>query len=257
MKLEKVTRMSMWNPWHGCTKLSPGCLNCYVYRSDPKYDRDPSAIGKNACFTLPVDKNRKGEYKLQPDGDYVYTCFTSDFFHPAADEWRKDVWNFMKIRSDLKFFFITKRIDRFHVSLPEDWGEGYDNVTICCTCENQDMADYRLPIFMSLPIKHKITVHEPLLGNIDIVKYLKIKDKNGVPVIQEVVCGGESGKYARVCNYDWILNLRDQCMEYKVPFSFHQTGENFRKDGRIYHIPRKLQHSQAKKAGINIDGTEI
>ncbi len=246
-----VNGLSSWNPWHGCTKISPGCANCYVYRSDPKYDRDPSRIGKNACFTLPVDRNRNGAYKLQPDGDYVYTCFTSDFFHPAADEWRKEAWGFMKLRQDLKFFFITKRIDRFYVSLPEDWGDGYENVCICCTCENQEMADYRLPIYAAAPIRHKIIISEPLLGPIDLRKYLAIREKGGVPMIRELVCGGESGAAARVCDYDWILSLRRQCQEYSVPFRFKQTGAYFRKDGRIYRIPRKLQHSQARKAGID------
>jgi hypothetical protein len=53
---------------------------------------------------LPVKKNRKGEYKLQSDGDFVYTCFTSDFFHPNADEWRIEAWQFMKERKELQFF---------------------------------------------------------------------------------------------------------------------------------------------------------
>ena len=129
--------MASWNPWHGCTKISAGCANCYVYRSDPNHGRDPSAVRKNVSFTLPVDKKRSGAYRLQPDGDYVYTCFTSDFFHPAADEWRKEAWRFMQIRRDLEFLIITKRVNRFFVSLPEDWEEGYENVTDCCTCENQ------------------------------------------------------------------------------------------------------------------------
>ncbi len=80
-----VIYLSSRNPWHGCTKISPDCANCYVYRSNPKYNRDPSIIGKNACFTLPIVRKKNGEYKLQSDDDYVYTCFTSDFFHPVAD----------------------------------------------------------------------------------------------------------------------------------------------------------------------------
>ena len=58
---------------------------------------------------------------------------------------------------DLSFLMITKRIDRLHVSLPDDWGDGYEHVTICCTVENQDRADYRLPIYKAAPVKHKIS----------------------------------------------------------------------------------------------------
>ena len=101
--------MSTWNPWHGCTKISPGCYHCYVYRRDAEFGKDASVVSKTASFNLPIKKNRKGEYKLQPDGDYVYTCFTSDFFHPVADEWRMEAWAMMKERADLNFFFITKR----------------------------------------------------------------------------------------------------------------------------------------------------
>lgn len=245
--------MPVWNPWHGCSKVSPGCLNCYVYREDVKYGRDPAAVEKNSTFALPVQTNKKGEYKLKPGGDYVYTCFTSDFFHPAADAWRKEAWQFMKTRSDLRFFFITKRIDRFSVSLPDDWGSGYENVTICCTCENQEMADARLPIFASLPIRHKRIVQEPLLGAIDISKYLQLRKPDGNPMIEQVLCGGESGSGARLCKYDWILSIREQCREYRIPFYFKQTGALFEKDGKVYRIPRRLQLSQARKAGINFD----
>lgn len=98
--------MSTWNPWHGCTKISPGCYHCYVYRRDAEFGKDASVVSKTASFNLPVKKNRKGEYKLQPDGDFVYTCFTSDFFHPNADEWRPDAWAMMKERSDLDFSLL-------------------------------------------------------------------------------------------------------------------------------------------------------
>ena len=245
--------MASWNPWHGCTKISAGCANCYVYRSDPNHGRDPSAVRKNASFTLPVDKKRSGAYRLQPDGDYVYTCFTSDFFHPAADEWRKEAWRFMQIRRDLEFLIITKRVNRFFVSLPEDWEEGYENVTVCGTCENQEMADFRLPIYASLPIRRKIIICEPLLGAIDLRRYLAIREKGGIPMIRELVCGGESGNDARICDYGWILSLREQCLAAGVPFRFRQTGALFRKDGRLYRIPRRLQHAQARKAGIDTD----
>ena len=72
--------MSLWNPWHGCRKISAGCANCYVYRRDAKYDIDSTAVRKNADFDLPLRLARDKTYKLQSDGDYVYTCFTSDFF---------------------------------------------------------------------------------------------------------------------------------------------------------------------------------
>lgn len=235
-----------WNLWHGCDKKSEGCLHCYVYRIDEGYERDAREVKKTSAFNLPVRRARDGSYKIPP-GELVYTCFTSDFLLDKADEWRADAWSMIRERSDLDFLFITKRIERFEKTAPPDWGNGYDNVIIGCTCENQRRADERLPIFLSLPIKHRFIITEPLLSGIKLERYLD-KDK-----ISEVTVGGESGNEARVCDYDWVLSLREQCKEAGVCFNFKQTGARFKKDGKIYIIPRRHQHSQAKKAGIDLN----
>lgn len=235
--------MANWNLWHGCKKFSPGCKNCYVYRSDARYDRDPSLVYKTGAFGAPLSKNRDGGYKIKP-GEAVWTCFSSDFLLEDADEWRPEAWAMMRQRSDLHFMFITKRIHRLWECLPDDWGSGYDNVSICVTCENQAAADERLPVFKRLPIKYKGIACEPLLEKIDLLKYLSDD-------IYQLVAGGESGPNARLCRYEWILSLRDQCMAMGVPFMFKQTGANFERDGRVYKVPRKFQHSQARAAGIN------
>ncbi|MCD8068309.1 MAG: phage Gp37/Gp68 family protein [Lachnospiraceae bacterium] len=239
--------MSTWNPWHGCTRASTGCLNCYVYRRDSEFGRDASVVKKTASFNLPVRKNRQKEYKLKPDGNYVYTCFTSDFFHPAADEWRPEAWAMMKERSDLTFYFITKRPERFYVGLPDDWGDGYENIHIACTCENQYQTNKRLPIFLNLPIQHKEIIHEPMLEAINIRPFLE-KYHNEIELVS---CGGESGNDARVCDYGWVLNTLTQCVEYDVAFHFHQTGSTFRRGRQTYRIERKDQMEQAAKAGID------
>ena len=147
-------------------------------------------------------------------------------------------------RQDCTFFIITKRIDRFFVNLPEDWEDGYDNVVISSTVENQAMADYRLPILLDVPIKHKGIACEPLLERVDLRKYLTNE-------IEFAAAGGESGKNARICDFEWIMDIRNACYDAGIPFSFHQTGAKLLKDGRIYNIPRKYQHSQAHKAGID------
>ena len=150
----------------------------------------------------------------------------------------------MRERADCHFLFITKRITRFADCLPEDWGEGYPNVKICCTVENQAKVEERLPVFRAAKISHKAIVCEPLLERLDLSPYLG-------GWVQSVTVGGESGEQARTCDYDWILDIRAQCIAANVPFHFKQTGANFLKDGKRYRIARKLQHAQAKKANIN------
>lgn len=232
-----------WNLWHGCHKKSPGCANCYVYRGDTRRDRDASLVYKTKDFNKIVERKKNGEYKVK-SGELVYTCFTSDFLLEDADEWREEAWRMMKERNDLHFLFITKRPERLNVCVPEDWGKGYENVTICCTCENQQMVEERLPIYTMSPIKEKIIICEPLLGKVDLRNYL--------PFVSGVVVGGESGSKARVCDYDWVLDIRNQCIEANVLFTFKQTGYRFKKDGKIYLIKRQFQHQQASKANINV-----
>ncbi len=241
--------MPEWNPWHGCKKISSGCQNCYMYRTDAKYGRDSRTVARTAGFHLPVQKKRDGSYKLNPSDRLVWTCFTSDFFISEADEWRYECFEMMRIRSDLHFFLITKRIDRFLVCLPDDWDmqNGWENVTVGCTCETQERADYRLPVFLKMPIRHKVIICEPLLEKIDISPYLGSN-------IEQVVAGGESGYYARLCRYEWITSLRRQCVEAGVSFRFKQTGALFEKNNKLYHIERKYQHSQAAAADLNTWG---
>ena len=235
--------MPLWNPWHGCHKLSAGCVNCYVYRTDGKHGIDSSVVVKTKSFGLPVRKKRDGSYKIGA-GEMVYTCFSSDFFVEDADEWRGEAWEMIRSRPDLRFLMITKRIDRLQAVVPDDWGEGYDNVTICCTMENQERADYRLPIYRAAPVKHKIIVCEPLLSAVDLSPYLG-------EWVEQVIVGGESGREARTCHYDWVLGIRRQCVEHGISFRFRQTGARLLKDGQLYRIRRQFQHSQARKAGID------
>ena len=235
--------MPLWNPWHGCHKLSAGCVNCYVYRTDGKHGIDSSVVVKTKSFGLPVQKKRDGSYKIGA-GEMVYTCFSSDFFVEDADEWRGEAWEMIRSRPDLRFLMITKRIDRLQAVVPDDWGEGYDNVTICCTMENQERADYRLPIYRAAPVKHKIIVCEPLLSAVDLSPYLGAW-------VEQVIVGGESGREARTCHYDWVLDIRRQCVEHGISFRFRQTGARLLKDGRLYRIRRQFQHSQARKADID------
>ncbi len=232
----------MWNPWRGCHRCSEGCKYCYIHKGDAKRKVDTDRIVKTNGFCAPVAKNQKGEYKMKP-GQTVYLCFSGDFLIEEGDPWRKACWEMIKERSDLHFLFLTKRIQRLKDCLPEDWGEGYDNVTVGCTVENQKRADQRLSIFAALPLKHRNIICQPLIGAIDLADYL-----DGVEL---VVVGGESDRYARPLNYDWVLSIREQCIKKGVAFQFRQCGTHFMKDGKMYTLKKDLLSAQAKKANID------
>ncbi len=128
--------------------------------------------------------------------------------------------------------------------IPSDWEDGYDNVTVGCTVENQENVNYKLSIFDKLPIKHKNIILQPLLEQVDIHKHLKD--------IELVVVGGESNYNARPLDYDWVLSIREQCKNAKVNFEFRQCGTHFIKDGEKYILNVRQLMSQASKADINL-----
>ncbi len=237
--------MPIWNPWHGCHKISPGCQNCYVYRRDESIGKGAGVVTLTRGYDLPVRKNRRGAYRLSPDDGVVYTCMTSDFFLEDADPWRQGCWDMIRERKDLRFHIITKRIERFAACVPPDWGDGWEHVTICSTCENQEMTDRRMPLLLTLPIRHRAVIAEPFLGEIHMEKYL------AGGRVEHVVCGGESGDHARPCRNDWVLSLRQQCVDAAVPFTFKQTGAVFLKDGKTYRVVRSRQMEQAVKSGYS------
>ncbi len=237
-------KSEIWNPWHGCVKYSEGCQNCYVYRRDASVGRDTSQARRTKDFDLPLRRRRDGGFRL-PSGAHVYACMTSDFFLPEADAWRAEAWRCIRLRADVSFSIITKRILRMADCLPPDWGDGYENVEIGVTCENQRRASERMEAFLRLPILRRFVICEPLLGPVNLSEWLDQR-------VAQVVVGGESGPNARELRYEWVLDLREQCRRAGVGFHFKQTGANFVKDGRRYRVERRLQTPQAKKAGIDL-----
>lgn len=232
----------LWNPWRGCHRTNEGCLHCYIHKGDIKRGTDTNVITKTKDFYKPVERNKNGEYKIK-SGTLVYVCFSSDFFLEEADDWRMECYEMMKERNDLHFLFLTKRISRFYEVLPLDWKDGYDNITIGVSIENQKNADEKLSFFKTLPIKHKHIDCQPLIESINIEKYLDN--------IELVLVGGESDVSARPLDYDWVLDIRNQCIKQDTTFVFRQCGTHFIKDGIQYTIPTRQLMSQARKANID------
>ena len=235
--------MPMWNPWRGCHRYSEGCRYCYIHKGDYKRGIDTDIITKSEKISAPLAKDKSGKYKMK-SGQTVYLCFSTDFLIEEADKWRGECWDIIRERPDLPFIFLTKRIERFMQCIPADWGDGYDNVTVGCTVENQDRADFRLSIFGKLPIKHKNIICQPMIEKIDLSPYLEN--------VELVIVGGESDKNARALDYDWVLDVRRQCAENGVHFEFRQCGTHFIKDGKMYNLNVRDLCSQAKKANINL-----
>ena len=118
--------MLIWNPWHGCHKVSEGCLHCYMYFLDSKRNIDTSRVFRTENFDLPLQRRRDGSFRIRP-GSTIQVGLSTDFFVEEADAWRDEAWEIIKRRPDVFFQLLTKRPQRFATCLPRDWGEGYEN----------------------------------------------------------------------------------------------------------------------------------
>ena len=242
----------IWNPWHGCVKVSEGCENCYMYYLDALHDGDGRRIYRTgAGFRYPLSKDRAGNYKVQ-SGEMLRVCMTSDFFLEEADPWRAEAWDIIRQRPDVKFYLLTKRPRRAPDCLPPDWGEGWPNVFMNVTAENQRRADERVPILLSLPFRHKGVMCAPFIGPVRLREYLQTGQ------IEQVLCDGENYNGARPLHYDWVKSLHDECKEFNITFVFCGTGRRFVKDGRLYKIEDSgMGALQAYKSGLSFLGKPI
>lgn len=239
----------IWNPWHGCVKKSEGCRHCYMYFLDKQRNADGSKIFKvKNNFDYPLHKDKNGTYKVK-SGEQLRVCMTSDFFLEEADNWRPEAWEIMRKRPDIIFFLLTKRPERVKQCLPDNWGSGWENIFFNVTCENQQMADERIPLLLDLPFKHKGIMTAPFIGPVSIAGYLQTGQ------IEQVIAGGENYDGARPCHYEWVKNLYDECRQADVTFCFIETGTVFVKDGKTYRIPDKVRQSeQAYRSGLQYYG---
>jgi protein gp37 len=204
-----------WNPWRGCHKVSPGCKFCYMFRDQKRYGRDPNTVVRSKTTFL--DPLKWTELAL------VFTCSWSDFFIEEADEWRDDAWAVIREAGNLTFQILTKRPENIEGRLPDNWGDGWDNVWLGVSAECQSCADVRIPILLSIPAKLRFVSVEPMLEQMSLRRWL--------PDLDWVICGGESGphqanpKTARPMHMRWARELRDQCRYFGVPFFFKQASD--------------------------------
>ena len=217
-----------WEPWLGCRKVSEACKNCWVRLYD-------QIIPTN--IELP---------NLSP-GTVIFLSLRTDFFIEDADEYRAEIWEKIKSHTEYIFLIVTKRIDRAQHCLPADWGDGYDNVAIAVTAENQTRADERIPLLLNLPVKHKWVTCSPCLESIDLSKY--------IDQLEFIEACGEKGNTAliRPTHFEWVEQLSSLCKEHNVRFSLMHIGNKFIKDGNVLSEPRGVTcyHS------INADSLQL
>lgn len=191
------------NFWSGCHKVSAGCKFCYMYRI-----QDGKHIDGN-IVTRASDKYFYAPY-FDKEPKLIFTCSMSDFFIKDADPWRDRAWKTIKNTPWHTWQILTKRPERILECLPDDWGEGYPNVWLGVTVEDQ-ASFHRIETLSKIPAVLRFVSAEPLLEDID---FLVQREDGSRPIdsIQWVILGGESGnghgihRY-RECELDWLLRV--------------------------------------------------
>lgn len=213
-----------WNPWQGCHKVSPGCLNCYMFRDKTRYGHDPATVARSKPKTFNAPLHWKEPAK-------VFVCSWSDFFIEDADAWRDEAWEIMRRTPHLAYQLLTKRPENIATRLPHDWP--LKNVWLGVTAENNEMAAHRIPILMEIPATVRFVSIEPMIDTVDLHPYLfrgLFPDSEEIgkffDPIDWVICGGESGPQARNMNPAWAADIKRQCKKAKTPFFMKQmTGK--------------------------------
>ena len=213
-----------FNPWWGCTKVSPACDHCYAETWARRVGLDVWSSGKprrflsDAYWQQPHRWNKQA--RIANQRARVFCASMSDVFEWKKEltPWRHKLWELIEETPYLDWLLLTKRPHLITRMTPwnDDWPR---NVWLGVTVENQKWAEKRLPHLESIPANIRFLSCEPLLGEIDLRDWL---EQN---VIHWVIAGGESGFNARPSNPDWFLSLRDQCLAHDIPFHFKQWGD--------------------------------
>ena len=206
------------NFWVGCNKVSPGCKYCYMHRMMEVWGKDPNYVRRV------MDKTFHAALGWS-DPRMIFTCSMSDFFIKDADDWRNDAWGVIRRTPQHKWQVLTKRIERVLGCLPPDWGNGYPNVWLGVSVENQDYV-YRIEELAKIPAKIRFISFEPLLGPIDL---RPLAEAGIMDHIHWGILGGESGnetgKYRyRPCEIEWMEDLADQLKTHGIKVFVKQLG---------------------------------
>jgi protein gp37 len=227
-----------FNPWTGCTKVSPGCDHCYAEgwakRSGAvKWGAgEPRRRTTEGNWKLPHKWNRQA--KADGRRYRVFCASLADVFDNAVDpQWRADLFWLIEQTPHLDWLLLTKRIGNAHGMMRDayaaidptaDFPLPRPNVWIGATIVNQEEADRDIDKLDATPAAVRFLSMEPLLGPVDI-GFTRLWGGMGRNGIDWVIVGGESGYGARPMNRAWAQSLRDQCARAGVPFLFKQWGE--------------------------------
>lgn len=237
---------STFNPWVGCTNVSPGCDHCYA---EALMDRRLGHVEwgphgerrRTKTWGEPVKWQRQAEAFAATHGSRrrrVFCASLADVFdNQVPPTWRADLWNLIRQCDGLDWQLLTKRPQNIAKMLPADWGNGWPQVWLGVTAENQEEADRRIPVLLATAAARRFVSYEPALASVDISYWLTRNNLLDRAALDWVIAGGESGPHKRPVELAWLRSVRDQCAAAGVPFFAKQID-------KVQPIPPDLQIRQ-------------
>lgn len=218
-----------FNPWWGCTKVSPGCKHCYAEAWAKRVGSNvwgPDAGRRelsDAYWRQPISWN--AEAVRSGRRARVFCASMADVFEDRRDldAKRERVWKLIGETPQLDWLLLTKRPQ--NVSRLAPYGDQWpDNVWLGATAENQKWFDKRMVALTILPARVLFLSCEPLLGALDFSHWVKRAQRGDSRMVDWVIAGGESGPHSRPMHPEWLMSLRDQCVDADIRFHFKQWG---------------------------------
>lgn len=226
-----------WNIAVGCTKVDEDCKYCYMYRGSLNNKRyDPKQVRKTkTVFKLPLTIK---------DPSKIFVSSLTDVFHPECDSFRNEMWDIIRKCPQHTFQILTKRPERIKDHLPEDWGDGWDNVWLGASLGSMEGRQRAWDLVSGgFTAKVFFLSLEPLHGPIDLnsLELLHSEWRDRLTLgqyIDWVIVGGESGnetgKYRyRPCEFEWIEKIVQDCQNANVPVFVKQMGTHLSKRHRL------------------------
>jgi len=221
-----------FNPWWGCSWVSEACDHCYAEKEAHRRNRGEWGhntlrwFNSSAYWLDPLkwDAAAAAEFRRAR----VFCASMSDVFEehpdPRLDQCRAKLWKLIADTPNLDWLLLTKRPQNVKRMTRDTWGDNWpENVWLGISVENQKWADKRIPVLLSCPAKVRFLSCEPLIGPVDLSKWVK---KGEPSPIHWVIVGGESGfkSQCRAMDPEWVRALREFTLAHNIGYHFKQWG---------------------------------
>lgn len=247
-----------FNPWVGCTNISPGCDHCYAESWSKrsglvKWGNSPRRRTSEAYWRAPIKWNAEAAGFAARHGrrQRVFCASLADVFdNKAMKVWRSDLFGLIAATPSIDWLLLTKRPQNILKMLPPNWPEGgMQNVWLGITAENQRHFDQRWPLLAAVPAAIRFVSYEPAIG--------PLRLHNGMPQPDWLISGGESGHCARPMNPQWARDVIRDCERFGVS-AFHKQWGAFQNNPLCYEHGLSVKEAAALdpygKGGGLVDG---